>query len=145
MSAVARQSMTSAASLIQDAGRALVLGIGGGGDVVGSLAVARFCESLGTDFVLGGVAWAGCGGDGDDSSSIEQNINEGVEEAQDAVEEGIDEAEDSIADTNGETQEQLEQAGEDAGEGLENGKDEAQKGIEEGQAEVEKGVEDAEK
>jgi hypothetical protein len=42
---------------IRDASRALVLGIGGGGDVVGSLAVARFCESLGTDFVLGGVAW----------------------------------------------------------------------------------------
>jgi hypothetical protein len=34
-----------------------VLGIGGGGDVVGSLAVARLCESLGTPFVLGGVAW----------------------------------------------------------------------------------------
>ena len=34
-----------------------MLGIGGGGDVVGSLAIARFCESLGTDFVLGGVAW----------------------------------------------------------------------------------------
>ena len=31
--------------------------MGGGGDVVGALAVARFCESLGTPFVLGGVAW----------------------------------------------------------------------------------------
>jgi hypothetical protein len=37
--------------------RALVLGIGGGGDVTGSLAVARRCEELGTPFVLGGVAW----------------------------------------------------------------------------------------
>ena len=37
--------------------RALVLGIGGGGDVVGALAVGRLCESLGTEFVLGGVAW----------------------------------------------------------------------------------------
>jgi hypothetical protein len=35
----------------------LVLGIGGGGDVVGALAVARFCESLGSEVVLGGVAW----------------------------------------------------------------------------------------
>lgn len=35
----------------------LVLGIGGGGDVVGALAVARLCETLGTPFVLGGVAW----------------------------------------------------------------------------------------
>jgi hypothetical protein len=34
-----------------------VLGVGGGGDVVGSLAVARLCESLGTPFELGGVAW----------------------------------------------------------------------------------------
>ena len=34
-----------------------MLGIGGGGDVVGSLAVARRCEELGTPFVVGGVAW----------------------------------------------------------------------------------------
>jgi hypothetical protein len=34
-----------------------VLGIGGGGDVVGALAVGRMCESLGTGFELGGVAW----------------------------------------------------------------------------------------
>ena len=34
-----------------------MLGIGGGGDVVGSLALARRCERLGTPFVLGGVAW----------------------------------------------------------------------------------------
>jgi hypothetical protein len=34
-----------------------VLGIGGGGDVVGALAIARLCEQLGTDFVLGGIAW----------------------------------------------------------------------------------------
>jgi len=35
----------------------LVLGIGGGGDVVGALAIGRLCESLGTPFELGGVAW----------------------------------------------------------------------------------------
>jgi hypothetical protein len=34
-----------------------VIGAGGGGDVVGALAAARFCESLGTPFALGGVAW----------------------------------------------------------------------------------------
>jgi hypothetical protein len=44
-------------AIIGRAERALVLGIGGGGDVVGALAVARLCESLGTPFVLGGVAW----------------------------------------------------------------------------------------
>jgi hypothetical protein len=42
---------------IQAARRALVLGIGGGGDVVGALAIARLCESLGTPSALGGVAW----------------------------------------------------------------------------------------
>jgi hypothetical protein len=42
---------------IKAARRVLVLGIGGGGDVVGALAVARLCESLGTPFALGGVAW----------------------------------------------------------------------------------------
>ena len=35
----------------------LVLGIGGGGDVVGALALGRRCEQLGTAFRLGGVAW----------------------------------------------------------------------------------------
>ncbi|MGI9019315.1 MAG: DUF1152 domain-containing protein [Solirubrobacterales bacterium] len=34
-----------------------MLGAGGGGDVVGALAIARLCEALGTPFVLGGVAW----------------------------------------------------------------------------------------
>ncbi len=42
---------------VSKARRVLVLGIGGGGDVVGALAVARRCEALGTPFVLGGVAW----------------------------------------------------------------------------------------
>jgi hypothetical protein len=35
----------------------LVLGIGGGGDVVGALAVGRIVEALGTPFALGGVSW----------------------------------------------------------------------------------------
>jgi hypothetical protein len=42
---------------VSGARRVLVLGIGGGGDVVGSLAVARRCEQLGAEWVLGGVAW----------------------------------------------------------------------------------------
>jgi hypothetical protein len=37
--------------------RAIVLGIGGGGDVVGALATARLCEQLGLTTVLGGIAW----------------------------------------------------------------------------------------
>ena len=42
---------------LRAARRALVLGIGGGGDVVGALAARRRCEELGTEAVLGGVAW----------------------------------------------------------------------------------------
>jgi hypothetical protein len=34
-----------------------VLGVGGGGDVVGALSAARLCQSFGTEFRLGGVAW----------------------------------------------------------------------------------------
>jgi hypothetical protein len=34
-----------------------VLGIGGGGDAVGCLAVARDVESKGVDWAVGGVAW----------------------------------------------------------------------------------------
>ena len=34
-----------------------MLGAGGGGDIVGALAIARMCEDLGTGWVLGGVAW----------------------------------------------------------------------------------------
>jgi len=39
------------------ASRALVLGIGGGGDVVGCLAVTRQLEAMGLECELGGVAW----------------------------------------------------------------------------------------
>lgn len=37
--------------------RALALGIGGGGDVVGAFAVAECCRALGGDAVIGGVSW----------------------------------------------------------------------------------------
>jgi hypothetical protein len=49
--------VSSIDDVIRDADRALVLGIGGGGDVVGALAIGRLCEALGTEFELGGVAW----------------------------------------------------------------------------------------
>jgi hypothetical protein len=35
----------------------LLLGLGGGGDVVGALALTELVEGLGADWVLGGVAW----------------------------------------------------------------------------------------
>jgi len=42
---------------IARARRAIVLGVGGGGDVVGTLPVARALERLGVPCVLGGLSW----------------------------------------------------------------------------------------
>jgi hypothetical protein len=41
--------------VIRAAKRALIIGVGGGGDVVGALAAARFLEFCGLDFILGGL------------------------------------------------------------------------------------------
>jgi hypothetical protein len=43
--------------LIRSSSRALVIGVGGGGDVVGALATARFLEFCGLEFMLGGLSW----------------------------------------------------------------------------------------
>ena len=43
--------------LIRASSRALVIGVGGGGDVVGALATARFLEFCGLEFILGGLSW----------------------------------------------------------------------------------------
>jgi hypothetical protein len=43
--------------LIRASSRALVIGVGGGGDVVGALAAGRFFEFCGLEFVLGGLSW----------------------------------------------------------------------------------------
>jgi hypothetical protein len=43
--------------LIRDSKHALVIGVGGGGDVVGALATARFLEFCGLHFTLGGLSW----------------------------------------------------------------------------------------
>jgi hypothetical protein len=53
--------MISAAASLEDfihsSSRALVIGVGGGGDVVGALATARFLEFCGVEFILGGLSW----------------------------------------------------------------------------------------
>ena len=49
--------MKSLETTIRSASRALVIGVGGGGDVVGALAVARFLEFCGLEFLLGGLSW----------------------------------------------------------------------------------------
>ena len=50
--------MTDADALLAAARRPLVIGVGGGGDVVGALAVAESCRLLhGAEPVVGGVTW----------------------------------------------------------------------------------------
>ena len=49
--------MKSLETTIRSASRALVIGVSGGGDVVGALAVARFLEFCGLEFFLGGLSW----------------------------------------------------------------------------------------
>jgi hypothetical protein len=53
--------MTSPSASFEDVLRAsshaLVIGVGGGGDVVGALGTARFLEFLDLQFTLGGVSW----------------------------------------------------------------------------------------
>jgi hypothetical protein len=44
-------------TLIRSSHRALVIGVGGGGDVVGALVTARFLEFCGLEFGLGGLSW----------------------------------------------------------------------------------------
>ena len=54
-------SMNSTPNSLEDviraAKHALVVGVGGGGDVVGALATARFLEFCGVNFILGGLSW----------------------------------------------------------------------------------------
>ncbi len=50
-------TLHSLESLIRSSSRALVIGVGGGGDVVGALATARFLEFCGLKFHLGGLSW----------------------------------------------------------------------------------------
>ncbi|HEY2990982.1 MAG TPA: DUF1152 domain-containing protein [Candidatus Binatia bacterium] len=48
---------SSLENVIRSSSRALVIGVGGGGDVVGALATARFLEFCGLKFNLGGLSW----------------------------------------------------------------------------------------
>jgi hypothetical protein len=48
---------SSLEDIIRASSRALVVGVGGGGDVVGALVAARFLEFCGLGFVLGGLSW----------------------------------------------------------------------------------------
>jgi len=50
-------AITSLEDIIRASKHALVVGVGGGGDVVGALATARFLEFCGLQFTLGGLSW----------------------------------------------------------------------------------------
>ena len=52
-----KTSPISLEDLIRSSSHALVIGVGGGGDVVGALAAARFVEFCGLKFTLGGLSW----------------------------------------------------------------------------------------
>jgi hypothetical protein len=52
-----QSSPASLEDLIRASSRALVIGVGGGGDVIGALATARFLEFCGLEFILGGLSW----------------------------------------------------------------------------------------
>ncbi len=51
------RAIQSLEDLIRSSSHALVIGVGGGGDVVGALAAARFVEFCGIKFTLGGLSW----------------------------------------------------------------------------------------
>ena len=112
--------------------------------------IARRGKALVVVLAVGaaGVAWAGCGSDSnsdESSSKLEQNITEGINEAQDAVEKGVNEAKESLKGTSKKTKKQLEKAEEEVKKGLEKGQKEVEKGLEGGKAQAQKGVEEAEK
>jgi len=50
-------SVASLEDIIGASKHALVIGVGGGGDVAGALATARFLEFCGLQFTLGGLSW----------------------------------------------------------------------------------------
>jgi hypothetical protein len=50
-------SVLSLEERLRSSSHALVIGVGGGGDVVGALATARFLEFCGLRFTLGGLSW----------------------------------------------------------------------------------------
>lgn len=52
-----KPSLVSLEDLVRSCSRALVIGVGGGGDVVGALVTARFLEFSGLKFQLGGLSW----------------------------------------------------------------------------------------
>lgn len=77
---------------------------------------------------VGGVAWSGCGGDSENTNSVEQSIEKGVEKAENGIKKGLNEAKKGLSE---EARNKVNKAQEEAEKGIEKGKEKAQKGIEE--------------
>jgi hypothetical protein len=89
----------------------------------GGVAVA--CLAVG----FAGVAWGGCG-NSETTKSVEQHLENGLNEVEKGVEKGVEEAKKGLKN-NSEARKSLEKAKEAAQEGIEKGKEEAKKGLEE--------------
>ena len=50
-------SNNSLEKILKDSSKAIVIGIGGGGDIVGTIPTAGLLKMLGIDYVLGGIPW----------------------------------------------------------------------------------------
>jgi hypothetical protein len=85
-----------------------------------------------------GVAWSGCGDDGDDTTGAQESIERGVEEAKQGVEKGAKEVEQGLSNAKEEARKGIEKGAEEAEKGIEKGAEEAEKGIEKGQEEAER-------
>jgi hypothetical protein len=87
---------------------------------------------------VAGVAWAGCGDDGNDETvdteEIKQRFKKAIEEAKAGAQEGGEKAREGV-----------EKGAEEAKKGIEEGTEEAEKGIEKGKEEAQKGIEEGEK
>lgn len=80
---------------------------------------------------LASLGWSGCGGSSEKStSSVQEEVSQGIEEAQHGIERGVEQAKESLKE-NPKAEKRLEEARKEAEKGIEQGKAEAEKGLEE--------------
>lgn len=90
----------------------------------GSVALA--CLAIG----VAGVAWSGCGGNGD-AKSVEEKVQTGLTEAEESVNKGLEEAKKSVNGKNKKANEAIEATEKAAKEGFKKGKETAKSVTEE--------------
>jgi hypothetical protein len=77
-----------------------------------------------------GIAWSGCGGNGD-AKSVEEKVQSGLNEAETSVEKGFEEAKKGLSKKNKAASEEIEQAEKATKEGIAKGKETAKSVTEE--------------